>query len=148
MDAQSFLDFSKAKEDSNADSIKEAGSKLDYHILSDPTDSTLYAGYSTTKNYLINYMLDDVKKQLKFFKIGEDGGPFVMVGGGKEGQIRAASSSGVDSKESDLLWLTTLSYNESSTLHLVDASKCGEKEYIVSKLKSLPHMVSVSFVPR
>jgi len=142
VDAQSFLDFSKAKEDGNANAIKEAGSKLDYHVLFEPTDSQSYAGYSTTKNYLILYVLDDVKEQLKFFKIGKDGGPFELIGGDEEGKIQSVSASGVDSMESDLLWLTTSSYTEPSTLHLADASKCGE--HVVSKLKSLPHMYDSS----
>eukprot|EP00571_Detonula_confervacea_P001206 CAMPEP_0172317468 /NCGR_PEP_ID=MMETSP1058-20130122/31756_1 /TAXON_ID=83371 /ORGANISM="Detonula confervacea, Strain CCMP 353" /LENGTH=754 /DNA_ID=CAMNT_0013032043 /DNA_START=241 /DNA_END=2505 /DNA_ORIENTATION=- len=144
VDVQDFLDFSKAKEDGNEDVIKEAGSKLNYHTLFEPSATTSYAGYSTTKNYLILYMLDDVKEQLKFFKIGEGGGPFVLVGGDEEGQILSASASAVDSKESDLIWLTTSSYTQPSTLHLADASKCNEDDYIVSKLKSLPHMYDSS----
>jgi len=143
VDAKAFLDFCKAREDGNDEAIKEAGSNLVYHVLFEPTVSTSYAGYSTTKNYLILYLLDDVKEQLKFFKLGEDGGPFVMVGGDDGGQIRATSASGVDSKESDLFWLTTSSYTEPSMLYLADASKCDE-EYVVSKLKSLPEMYDSS----
>jgi len=144
VDAQDFLDFSKAKEDGNEDAIKEAGSKLDYRILFEPTATTSYAGYSTTKNYMILYELEDVKERMKFFKIGEGGGPFVMVSGDEEGKIQSFSAGGVDSKESDLLWLTTSSYTQPSTLHLADASKCGEEGYIINKLKSLPHMFDSS----
>mmetsp|Transcript_18589 Transcript_18589/g.34423 ORF Transcript_18589/g.34423 Transcript_18589/m.34423 type:complete len:833 (+) Transcript_18589:24-2522(+) len=146
VDATAFLDFCKAKEDGNENAIKKAGSKLDYHVLFEPTDTTSYAGYSTTKNYLILYMLDDVKEQLKFYKIGEGGGPFELVGGDEGGAIRSASASGIDSKESDLFWLTTSSYTEPSTLNLADASKCGDEggDYIVKKLKSLPDMYDSS----
>lgn len=142
LDARAFLDFSNAKEVGNLDAIKETASRLEYHVLFEPTDSTSYAGYSTTKNYLILYMLDDVKERLQFFKLGEGGVPFSLVYGDDEGgQIRAASAGGVDSKESDLIWLTTSSYAQPSTLYLADASKCGSDDYLLSKLKSLPHMV-------
>jgi prolyl oligopeptidase len=142
VDSHAFLDFSSAKEHGNPDAIKEMASRLVYHVLFEPTDSTSYAGYSTTKNYLILYMLDDVKERLKFFKIGETGGPFSLVYGDDDvGQIRAASAGGVDSKESDMVWLTTSSYTQPSTLYLADASKCGTDDYILSKLKSLPQMV-------
>jgi prolyl oligopeptidase len=142
VDARAFLDFSSAKERGNLDGVKEMGSRLEYHVLFEPTDSMSYAGYSTTKNYLILYTLDDVKERLKFFKIGETGGPFSLVYGDDEGgQIRAASAGGVDSKESDLIWLTTSSYTQPSTLYLADASKCGTDDFILSKLKSLPQMV-------
>ena len=146
VDAQSFLDFSKAKEEGDEDAIKEAGSKLEYHILFEPTATTSYAGYSTTKNYLILYELVDVKERMKFFKLGEGGGAFVLVSGGddEEGQIQSFSAGGVDSKESDLIWLTTSSYTQPSTLNLADASKCGQDDYIIlPKLKSLPDMVGV-----
>lgn len=143
VDARAFLDFSGAKVDGNQDAIKETGSRLQYHVLFEPSESTSYAGYSTTKNYLILYMLDDVKERLQFFKLGERGGPFELVYGDDEGgQIRTASAGGVDSKESDLIWLTTSSYTQPSTLYLADARKCGSDDYIISKLKSLPHMVS------
>ncbi|KAL7548433.1 hypothetical protein ACHAWF_011722 [Thalassiosira exigua] len=144
VDSQKFLDFSKAKEDGEEDRAKEAGSKLDYRVLFEPTDSTSYAGYSTTKNYLILYMLDDVKEQMQFYKLAEDGGSFELVGGDTGGQIRSFSAGGVDSKESDFFWLTTSSYTQPSALHLADASKCGEDDYIVSKLKTLPHMYESS----
>jgi prolyl oligopeptidase len=144
VDAQAFLDFSKAKADGNEDAVKEAGSKLEYHVLFEPSGSTSYAGYSTTKNYLILYSLDDVKEKLTFFKTGEGGGPFVRVGGDEEGQIRSNSAGGIDAKESDLFWLTTSSYTQPSTLHIADAGKCGEDDYIVSKLKSLPDMYDSS----
>lgn len=141
VDAQAFLAFSKAKEDGNNDVVETAASSLEYHVLFEPTATTSYAGYSTTKNYLILYMLDDVKEQLQFFKIGDAGGTFTLVCGDEGGQIRSASASGVDSKENDLIWFTTSSYTQPSTLHLADASKCGTDDYIVRKLKSLPHMV-------
>lgn len=141
VDAQAFLAFSKAKNDGNEDDVMEAASSLEYLVLFEPTAATSYAGCSTTKNYLILYMLDDVKEQLKFFKVGDDGGPFTMVRGEEGGQIRSASVSAVDSKENDLVWFTTSSYTQPSTLHLADASKCGSDDYIVRKLKSLPHMV-------
>lgn len=144
VDAQAFIDFSKAKEDGNEDAIKDAASKLEYRVLFEPTAKTSYAGYSTTKNYLILYSLDDVKEKMVFFKAGEGGGPFEKVGGDEEGKIQAFSASGVDSKESDLVWFTTSSYTEPSTLHLADASKNGEDDFIIKKLKSLPHMYDSS----
>lgn len=145
VDAQSFLYFSKAKEDGNAEAIKDAASKLEYHVLFEPTATTSYAGYSTTKNYLILYALDDVKEKMVFFKLGEGGGPFEKLSGDdKEGTIESFSAGGIDSKESDLIWFTTSSYTQPSTLHLADASKSGDDDFIISKLKSLPHMVSFS----
>jgi prolyl oligopeptidase len=141
VDAKAFLAYSKSKADGSEGDVMEAASRLEYHVLFEPTATTSYAGYSTTKNYLILYMLDDVKEQLKFFKVGEAGGPFTLVCGDEGGQIRSASASGIDSKENDLIWFTTSSYTQPSTLHLADASKCGSEEYIVRKLKSLPHMV-------
>ncbi len=146
-DAKEFLTFSKAKEEAeNEDAVKEAASRLEYHVLFEPTSTTSYAGYSTTKNYLILYMLDDVKEQLQFWKLGDAGGPFTLICGDEGGQIRSASASGVDSKENDLVWFTTSSYTQPSTLHLADANKCGSDEYILRKLKSLPHMVRRMFV--
>jgi prolyl oligopeptidase len=147
VDSQAFLDFSKAKTDGNEDAINLAASNLEYKLLFEPTNKTAYSGYSTTKNYLILYTLDDVKEQLKFFKLGEGGGDFVDAGGDTEGQIRSVSARGVDSKESDLLWLTISSYTQPSTLYLADASKCnesGEDGYILNELKSLPHMFDSS----
>ena len=35
---------------------------------------------------------------MEFHKIGDGGGPFVKTGGDEEGQIRAVSASGIDSK--------------------------------------------------
>lgn len=141
VDAEAFLNFSKAKESGDEEAIKDAASKLDYHTLFEPTATNSYAGYSTTKNYLILYMLDDVKEKLQFFKLGQSGGPFDFVAGDKDGKILSASAGGVDSKESDLFWYTTSGYTQPSTLHLADADKCGEDSYITSTLKSLPHMV-------
>ena len=145
LDARTFLDYSSAKEDGRLDDMKGYGLKLEYHVLFEPTESTSYAGYSTTKNYLILYLLDDVKERLKFYKLGEDGGPFTLVYEEDEGgPIQSVSASGVDSKESDLIWLTTSSYTQPSTLYLADGSKCGTEDYIISKLKSLPHMYNSS----
>jgi prolyl oligopeptidase len=141
VDAKEFLAFSKAKAAGNEGAVKEAASRLEYHVLFEPTSTTSYAGYSTTKNYLILYMLDDVKEQLLFWKLGDAGGPFTLVYGDEGGQIRSASASGVDSKENDLIWFTTSSYTQPSTLHLADANKCGSDDYVLRKLKSLPHMV-------
>jgi len=148
VDAQNFLDYSKAKGEGQDEDIAKAASKLSYHVLFEPTATTSYDGYSATKNYLILDILDDVKQHLKFYKLGEGGGPFVAVGGDEEGQLRAAHASGVDSKESDLFWLTCSSYTQPSTLYLADASKCSTDksgdEYIVRELKALPHMYDSS----
>lgn len=142
VDAQTFLDFSKAKEEGKG--VEEAASKLEYHVLFEPTANTSYAGYSTTKSYLILYTLNDVKEKVDLFKLGEDGGPFVLTAGDSEGLIRSVSAGGIDSKESDLIWFTTSSYTQPSTLHLADASKYGKDDFIIKKLKSLPDMVSFS----
>ena len=144
VDAEKFLEFSKAKEDGNEDDIREAGSNLEYHLLFEPSSTTSYAGFSATKNYLILYTLNDVKKQMTVFKIGESGGPFALVGTDKEGKIQSISASGVDSKEGDLIWYTTSGYTQPSTLHLADLDKYGEDDFITGKLKSLPQMVSIS----
>jgi prolyl oligopeptidase len=146
VDSQAFLDYSKAKESGSESDIKEAATKLDYKLLFEPTATTSYAGYSTTKNYMILYSLEDVKEKLQFFKLGEDGGDFVPVGGDEEGKIRSASCSAVDSKTNDLFWFTTSSYTQPSTLCLADANNGsgGEDDYIVSQLKSLPEMYDAS----
>ena len=142
VDAQSFIEFSKAKEDGDEDAIKNC--KLEYRVLFEPTATTSYSGYSTTKSYLIVYILDDVKEQLKFYKLGEDGGPFIQVGGDEEGQIRSVSASPVDSITSDLIFQTTSSYISPSKLVLADANKIGRDDYVVSELKSLPEMFDSS----
>lgn len=151
VDSQSFLDFSKAKESGPEDAVKEAAAKLDYKILFEPTSTTSYAGYSTTKNYLILYILEDVKEKLEFFKLGEGGGEFIHVGGDDEGKIRSASARGVDSKSNDLFWFTTSSYTQPSTLYLADANKSIDSngkgqgdDYVLSQLKSLPDMYDSS----
>eukprot|EP00804_Cyclotella_cryptica_P001750 CCRYP_009101-RB/>CCRYP_009101-RB protein AED:0.44 eAED:0.44 QI:0/0/0/1/0/0/3/0/404 len=141
VDSQSFLDFSKAKDSGSEEAVKEAAAKLDYNILFEPTTTTSYAGYSSTKNYLILYMLDDVKEKLQFFKLGEGGGEFIHVGGDDEGKIRSASARGVDSKTNDLFWFTTSSYTQPSTLYLADATKSNDSN---GGLKSLPHMFDSS----
>ena len=146
VDSLNFLNFSKAKVSGSEDAIKTAAAKLDYKLLFEPTATTSYAGYSTTKNYMILYSLEDVKEKLQFFKLGEDGGDFVLVGGDKEGKIRSASCRAVDSKTNDLFWFTTSSYLKPSTLCLADASKGsgGNDDYILSELKSLPSMYDSS----
>ncbi|KAL9186516.1 LOW QUALITY PROTEIN: hypothetical protein ACHAXT_005754 [Thalassiosira profunda] len=141
VDAEAFFEFSKAKEYGGEGAAKEAGAKLEYHVLFEPTESTSYAGYSTTKNFLILYSLDHVKEKLQYFRIGEGGGPFELVGGDSEGAIRSASASAVDPKDSDLLWLTESSYTQPSTMYLADAGKCAEDK---RELKSLPHMYDSS----
>lgn len=138
VDAQSFIDFSKAKEQGNDDAVKNC--KLDYHVIFEPTATTSYSGYSATKSYLIVYILDDVKEQLIFYKLGDGGGPFVQVSGDEEGQIRTVGASPVDSVTSDLVFQTTSSYISPSSLVLADAAKIGQDDYVVSELKSLPEM--------
>jgi prolyl oligopeptidase len=142
VDAESFIKFSKAKESGDEDEIKNC--KLEYRVLFEPTATTSYSGYSTTKSYLIVYILDDVKEQLKFYKLGEGGGPFVQVGGDEQGQIRSVSASPVDSRTSDLIFETTSSYISPSKLVLADANKVGTDDYVVSELKSLPEMFDSS----
>jgi prolyl oligopeptidase len=142
VDAQSFIDFSKAKEEGNVNAMKTC--KLEYHVLFEPTATSSYSGYSRTRSHLVVYILDDVKEQLKFFKLGEGGGPFVHVGGDEQGQIRSVSASPVDSKTSDLIFQTTSSYISPSTLALVDANKIGQADYLISELKSLPEMFDSS----
>mmetsp|Transcript_29230 Transcript_29230/g.49830 ORF Transcript_29230/g.49830 Transcript_29230/m.49830 type:complete len:804 (+) Transcript_29230:36-2447(+) len=142
VDAGSFIEFSKAKADGDEDAIKNCN--LEYHVLFEPTATTSYSGYSTTKSYLIVYILDDVKEQLTFYKLGEGGGPFVQVGGDEQGQIRSVSASPVDSKTSDLIFQTTSSYISPSKLVLADANKIGTDDYMVSELKSLPEMFDSS----
>ena len=146
VDAQSFLEFSKAKGSGNEEAIEEAKAKLEYHILFEPTEKSSYAGYSTTKNYLILYSLDDVKEKLTFFKLGANGGEFVLEGGDEEGTIQDSSASGVDAKDSDLIWYSTSSYTQPSTLNLADASKYGKDDFLIKEsLKALPHMVRMLF---
>jgi len=142
VDAQAFIEFSKAKEVGDEDAMKEC--KLEYHVLFEPTATTSYSGYSTTKSYMIIYILDDVKEQLKFYKLGDGGGPFVQVGGDEQGQIRSVGVSAVDSKTSDLIFQTTSSYISPSKLVLADANKIGQDDYVVSELKSLPEMFDSS----
>jgi len=141
VDAQAFLAFSKAKAEGNEDAIKEAATNLEYHILFEPTNTTSYAGYSTTKNYLILYMLDDVKEKIEVNRLGEGGGAFVLESGDKEGGMLSLSASGIDSRDSDLLWYTTSGYLQPSTLHIADVTKYGEDDFIIDKLKALPDMV-------
>ena len=142
VDAESFLEFSKAKESGDEEGIKNC--KLEYHLLFEPTATTSYSGYSTTKSYLIVYILDDVKEQLKFYKLGEGGGPFVQVGGDEEGHIQSVGISPVDSRTSDLIFQTTSSYISPSKLVLADANNIGGDDYVVSELKSLPEMFNSS----
>eukprot|EP00986_Skeletonema_menzelii_P008670 scaffold3756_cov142-Skeletonema_menzelii.AAC.4 len=142
VDAESFIEFSKAKEAGDEDAIKNC--QVEYRILFEPTATTSYSGYSTTKSYLILYILDDVKEQLKFYKLGEGDGPFVQVGGDEQGQIRSVSASPVDSRTSDLIFETTSSYISPSKLVLADANKVGTDDYVVSELKTLPEMFNSS----
>ena len=146
VDAQAFLQFSKAKADGKEDAIKEAATNLEYHILFEPTKTTSYVGYSTTKNYLILYMLDDVKEKIQVNKLGEGGGAFQLESGDQEGGMLSLSLSGIDSRDSDLLWYTTSSYLQPSTLHIADVSKYGEDDFVIDKLKSLPDMVRGIFL--
>ena len=146
VDAEAFLDFSKAKESGSEDAVKQAAAKLDYKYLFEPSSTSSYAGYSTTKSHMILYSLEDVKEKLQFFKLNDGGGNFVLVGGDEEGKIRSASCRAVDSKTNDLFWFTTSSYTQPSTLCLADANRGsgGNDDYIVSQLKSLPEMYDSS----
>jgi len=49
VDAEAFLEFSKSKAEG-----KEPSSTLEYHVLFEPSATTSYNGYSTTKNYLVS----------------------------------------------------------------------------------------------
>jgi len=136
VDAETFLN--KGKE------------ACEYNVLFEPTDRSAAETYSTTKNYLILSIIENVKSKLLFYKLEEDGS-LNLVGGDNEAQIRACHAGAIDPQESDAFWFTTSGYTQPSTLCLADASSVGkekedtaeadaefDEEYVLSKMKSLP----------
>jgi len=138
----------------DADQFLENGSKsCSYHLLFEPTEETALETYSSTKNYLILSIMDNVKSKLQFFKIEDDGSPLRFVGGDSTAKIRAASADGCDSFMNDDFWFTTSGYTQPSTLCLADASKIEtssdsaedkDEPYVIEKVKALPSVFDAS----
>jgi len=125
--------------------IEQGKTACDWTVLFQPTDRTAHDYYTCTKNYLIHCTMDNVKSKLDFYKIVDDGCALKHVGGDAEAQVRACNVSPVDSKESDLMWLTTSGYTQPSTLNLADATKVENgEEYIIEKIKVLPTQYDAS----
>eukprot|EP00978_Attheya_sp_CCMP212_P037358 scaffold175408_cov62-Attheya_sp.AAC.2 len=138
-DAETFL--AKGKEQST------------YRVLFEPTEKTSYRTYSTTKNYLILSISENILSKLLFYKI-LDNGTLEYVGGDKEAKIESHSCSSVDVYEDDRFWFRKSSYVQPSTLYLADLSKIESDlskikpeggiescdDLIVEKMRSLPDM--------
>jgi len=134
-----------------------------YDVVFEPSDTTALETYTFTKNYLILFVMDNVKTKTLFYKIdGDDdgGGKMTFVGGDDEAKIQDASAGSIDRHETDEFWWYTSGYTQPSTLSLGDASLVGASSsssatttttpsdtnpsYIVEQLKSLPAMYDAS----
>lgn len=130
--------------------LTEGKEKCTYHVLFEPTERTAYETYSTTKNFLILSIMDNVKSKFLFFKLENDGTELRLVGGDEEAQIRACYAGAVDPYEGDEFWFTTSGCTQPSTLCIADAARVGvggaggienedfSEEYVLEKVKSLP----------
>ncbi|CAB9522764.1 Uncharacterized peptidase RP174 [Seminavis robusta] len=113
-----------------------------FKVFFAPTERTASEYTSSTKNYLMHMILDNVKTKVEFYNITADG--FVRVGKDMEPQIRDVSISAIDAVDDDRFWLTTSSFLEPTTLQIADASLVqnseidGEGLYAIEKVKSLP----------
>eukprot|EP00978_Attheya_sp_CCMP212_P002882 scaffold5942_cov55-Attheya_sp.AAC.1 len=119
-----------------------------YTVLFEPEEKTAFETYTTTKNYLILSIIENVKAKLLFYKLSNDGSKLEYVGGDAESQIRASSTGGLNSEDSDLFWFQTSGYTQPSTLYMANATKVEsgesmpdfEEVYVEKEMKSLPAM--------
>jgi len=119
-----------------------------YTVLFEPEEKTAFETYTTTKNYLILSIIENVKAKLLFYKLSNDGSELEYVGGDAESQIRASSTGGLNSEDSDLFWFQTSGYTQPSTLYMANATKVEsgesmpdfEEVYVEKEMKSLPAM--------
>jgi prolyl oligopeptidase len=125
--------------------MKKGKEACGFKILFEPTSRTAYETYTSTQNYLILSIMDDVKSNLEFYKLGDEGNSLTLVGGDKEAVIRSCGVAPLDSIESDKFWFTTSGYTQPSTLCLADASRIessnsedAAEAYVETELKSLP----------
>ena len=125
--------------------LKKGKEACEFKILFEPTERTAEDSYTSTKNYLILSIMDNVKSKLQFFKVGEDGNSLTLAGEDKEAVIRSANVSPLDYIENDQFWFTTSGFTQPSTLWLADASKIESSEsadtpeiYVEREVKSLP----------
>ena len=123
----------------------------EFAVLFEPTERTALETYSTTKNYFILAIMDNVKSKLVFMKLDPASGKLEEVGGDAEARIRATHVGGYDQYDSDRFWFTTSGFLQPSTLYMADAERvqtAGSLEgveqetaldpYIVEELRSLP----------
>ena len=124
--------------------------KAEYKVLFVPTDRTSYSYFTSTKNYLMVFSMDNVKEKIDFYKMGQDGVTITPVGPPPTPQIKSASARPFDAYSgSDLFWYSSSDYLTPSTLSLADASKMeGETDdpeaFLLKDLKSLPPQYDAS----
>lgn len=133
-----------------------------YEVLFEPSGTTALETYTFTKNYLILFVMDNVKTKTLFYKIDGEHGKITFVGGDAEPRILNVSAGSIDRLETDEFWWYSSGYTQPSTLSLGDASLVEASatttsppsddtddenttpSYIVEQLKSLPSMYDAS----
>ena len=115
-----------------------------FYVLFEPSTTLALRGYSVTKNYVILSVMENVKPKLLFYKFDGKGSPLQFCGGDRDSEILERGCGPIDSTDSDKFWYYTSGYTQPSALSLADASnvigKSGSNNYVIEKLKSLPHM--------
>ena len=112
-----------------------------------PSKTVSLEGTSSTRNYLIIALLDDVRSELKFWRYAAGGGKGGGKGGGggaagswtleeafRSESINQISASGVDADTSDAIWVTSSGYTQPSTYSIAEAASPAKQE----TLKVLP----------
>jgi prolyl oligopeptidase len=125
-----------------------------FDVLFEPTERTALETYSTTKNYMLLSIMDNVKSKLQFLKL-VDGHFQVVDGSDSDAKIRTNGVRAYDVYENDQFWFSTSGYLQPSTLSLADADLVSSKSttpveegkeepYVLEHLKSLPDQFDAS----
>jgi len=103
-----------------------------------PTDTCSLEASTETKNYLILSTLENVVSQSSFWKYKEGGFTLERSFDGEVGLV--PSFGGVDSADSDAIWVTSSGYTQPTTLAIADAATPDAQ----TPLKSLPAFYDAS----
>ena len=124
--------------------LAEGKENCSFSILFEPTENTaLDNGYTSTKNYIILHLIEDVKAKIVLMKFDPMTQSFSVAGGDDEAKICDASLWSVDKTEDDTVWAEISGYTQPPSLYLTNLESVREnttdklsKEG--KKVKSLP----------
>ena len=96
-------------------------------VLFTPNSRTSLESTAVTKSFLVLHILDNVQSKFSFwhYELGTQGnnGTWAFRGAEEKATVRGVSIVSVDQHDSDLVWITTHSFTQPSTLLIVDANK-------------------------